>query len=828
MKNRNKFASLARLLVFLFLALQHTNGSDTLEQGQSVTFSKTLISTGEKFELGFFSPRNSSRYYVGIWFKQVSTRTVVWVANREYPFLANSSIFSINPDGNIVISDGKISYMLTNRTTSGNTFARLLDSGNLILQDGISLEVIWQSFDHPSDTILPGMNLGYDTKSGITWSVVSWRGVDDPGPGPFTLELSSHKNNDSLIVTQGSKIYWTLLLNKFLRYNDFGWFRSGDYAIAWGLENSSSIMQVVLDVFGQLKLQNWSEEYQRWYNLESSKCYYHRCGVFSICNMTADTPCSCLKGFKPVSGNASSEAEASKGCARITNLQCSNSGGNSKKDGFFLMPFIDFPTGPLVLNRSAVDCESVCLLNCSCIAYAYDHKRGCLVWNSDFFDLKQLSEKSIYGKDFYLKLAASELVTLGTNSTNGTNKTGKDLRPWTIVIILTISLSMLTLGLFICYICRKVQQKGEDLFDFDLALGINGVERDLSEANKHETNRNREAKLPLFSFSSVSAATNNFSATNKIGEGGFGPVYKGILRKGGEIAVKRLSRRSGQGWEELKNEAQLIAKLQHKNLVRLLGCCVEQGEKILIYEYMPNKSLDFFLFDSSKQRTLDWGIRVRIVEGIAQGLLYLHKYSRFRIIHRDLKPSNILLDGNMNPKISDFGMARIFVEDELQANTKRIVGTYGYMPPEYALKGLFSEKSDVYSFGVLLLEIVSGRKNTSFHQSESLHLLGYAWDLWISNRVLNLVDPLLGKVPEHLAIRYVNIGLLCVQESADDRPTMSDVVSMLNNESMILLSPKQPAFLNVTSMSKSNSQPEEERPKICSVIDVTYSDLEAR
>ncbi|XP_022753209.1 G-type lectin S-receptor-like serine/threonine-protein kinase RKS1, partial [Durio zibethinus] len=312
------------------------------------------------------------------------------------------------------------------------------------------------------------------------------------------------------------------------------------------------------------------------------------------------------------------------------------------------------------------------------------------------------------------------------------------------------------------------------------------------EANKPGTHWDREVKLPFFSFSSVSAATNNFSATNKLGEVGFGPVYKGILLNGNEIAVKRLSRRSGQGWEELKNEALLIAKLQHKNLVRLLGCCTEL-EKILIYEYITKKNLGFFIFDSTKRRSLDWGIRVRIVEGIAKGLLYL-QFSRFRFIHRDLKASNILLDGNMNPKISDFGQARIFGGDELQANRKRIVGTYGYMPPEYALKGFYSEKSDVYSFRVSLLEIVSGRKNTSFHQSESLHLLGYAWDLWVSNRVLNLVDPLLGEVPTHMAMRYVNIGLLCVQENADDRQTMSGVVSMLNSESMILLSPKQPAF----------------------------------
>ncbi|KAK9232475.1 hypothetical protein WN943_022721 [Citrus x changshan-huyou] len=222
---------------------------------------------------------------------------------------------------------------------------------------------------------------------------------------------------------------------------------------------------------------------------------------------------------------------------------------------------------------------------------------------------------------------------------------------------------------------RNPESKGEDLMRFDLGMNRQAINIELTEANKHGNGGKKQIELPFFSFSSVCAATNNFSATNKLGEGGFGPVYKGVLAKGDEIAVKRLSGRSGQGLREMKNEASVIAKVQHKNLVRLLGCCIDKDEKILIYEYMPNKSLDFFLFDPTKRMLLDWVTRLRIIEGIAQGLLYLHQYSRMRIIHRDLKASNILLNKDMNPKISDFGMARIFGENELQANTSRIVGT---------------------------------------------------------------------------------------------------------------------------------------------------------
>ncbi|XP_061367267.1 cysteine-rich receptor-like protein kinase 10, partial [Gastrolobium bilobum] len=307
-----------------------------------------------------------------------------------------------------------------------------------------------------------------------------------------------------------------------------------------------------------------------------------------------------------------------------------------------------------------------------------------------------------------------------------------------------------------------------------------------------------------FDLATIEAATNKFSNEKKIGQGGFGVVYKGTLPNGQEIAAKRLSRSSLQGDIEFKNEAALVA-LQHRNLVRLLGFCLEGAERILVYEFIPNSSLDRFLCDHENQAEFDWATRYQIIVGIAGGVKYMHEDSNLRIIHRDLKASNVLLDDEMNPKISDFGMAKIFHGDQSQVDstTERIVGTYGYMAPEYAMYGELSVKSDVFSFGVLLLEIISGTKNTSYCQSQDDDdLLSYAWKNWKNQTPFLILDPKLGDLYSRNEVqRCIHIALLCVQENPADRPSMASVVLWLNSYSVTLALPRQPASVFLGSPS---------------------------
>ncbi|KAI0509974.1 hypothetical protein KFK09_010574 [Dendrobium nobile] len=290
-----------------------------------------------------------------------------------------------------------------------------------------------------------------------------------------------------------------------------------------------------------------------------------------------------------------------------------------------------------------------------------------------------------------------------------------------------------------------------------------------------------EKDIKLFSYNALRSATDNFHQSNKIGRGGFGTVYKGILKDGTPIAAKVLSAESKQGIKEFLNEINAIANVKHPNLVLLLGCCVQGVNRILVYEYVENSSLDQALIGTNSERArLHWGIRSEICIGTAKGLAYLHEDIEPHIIHRDIKASNILLTENFLPKIGDFGLAKLFPDNVTHIST-RVAGTTGYLAPEYAMQGQLTRKADIYSFGVLVLEIISGKScSKSYLSEDGKVLLERTWELYEEGKLTELVDPSLEDYPEEEVLRYIKVALFCTQAVAGRRPSMPEVLHMLS------------------------------------------------
>ncbi|XP_047335960.1 probable LRR receptor-like serine/threonine-protein kinase At1g56140 [Impatiens glandulifera] len=303
-----------------------------------------------------------------------------------------------------------------------------------------------------------------------------------------------------------------------------------------------------------------------------------------------------------------------------------------------------------------------------------------------------------------------------------------------------------------------------------------------------------ETKPFMFSYSELRAATEDFSSMNKLGEGGFGPVFKGTLSDGRVVAAKQLSVASHQGKKQFVAEIATISAVQHRNLVKLYGCCLEGEKRLLVYEFLENKSLDQALFGKA-DLILDWPTRLDICLGVARGLTYLHEESRIRIVHRDVKASNILLDSSLNPKISDFGLAKLYDDKKTHIST-RVAGTIGYLAPEYAMRGHLTEKADVFGFGVVTLEIVAGRPNSDSNlDTDKIYLLEWAWNLHENNAEVELVDEKMSEFNEEEVKRLIGVALLCTQTSPAMRPSMSRVVAMLSGDIEVGSVASRPGYL---------------------------------
>ncbi|XP_065039395.1 G-type lectin S-receptor-like serine/threonine-protein kinase At2g19130 [Musa acuminata AAA Group] len=744
-------------LLFTFSA--HTGvADDSLFRGQSLSGGQTMVSRGGKVELGFFAPGNSSKYYIGIWYK-VSKQPVVWVANREKPVAsASSSELTLAEDGNLVLrlKDSKKQIWSSNSSNSlasNSTVAVLLDDGNLVLKDNITSDTLWQSFDHPTNAWLPGAKLGYNKLTGRDWFLTSWRNPEDPSPGMFTMELDPNGSDQLNLLRDRRQRYWASGLctgdtfsgipeiksNHFVDFSQVSNTNVNEFS--YRVRDSAATHYIMLDFTGEMKRQKWDDEAKemlQFCSLPWDPCDVDgRCGPFGSCDNFTSPPCHCLQGFNPRSRNEWALGDYTGGCVRRTPLRC------GERDGFLELPNTQLPASPVRMSTigGREECRIACLRNCSCTAYAFHS--NCSIWQGDLVNLKYLgSSNGAESGAIYVRVDASELAD---NDHKNRKKTA------TIVVgalsgIAAIAVVVLLLALRY----RKGATVGA-------SEGVQGP-------------------LIAFDYKLIRKATKGFS--EKLGRGSFGSVFKGELPDSGAIAVKRLES-VRQGEKQFRMEVSTIGTIHHVNLVRLRGFCCEGDKRLLVYDYMPMGSLESVLFADGRE-ALDWKKRYGIALGIARGLAYLHEKCRECIMHCDIKPENILLDMDMCPKIADFGMAKLLGREFSRVLTT-VRGTIGYLAPEWITGSAITPKADVYSFGLMLHEIVSGSRNTETREEWNR----FYFPLWAAIKLqegdtLCLLDPRLkGKADEEELSRVCRIACWCIQDLECSRPSMGEVVQQL-------------------------------------------------
>ncbi|XP_066385420.1 G-type lectin S-receptor-like serine/threonine-protein kinase At2g19130 [Miscanthus floridulus] len=531
---------------------------------------------------------------------------------------------------------------------------------------------------------------------------------------------------------------------------------SGLVAAPWILSPHVGVSAIILT---QLTIYDWSDASGQWllhWATPTSQCdVYSVCGPFGLCDVSSSQYCRCLPGFDPVAQGDWVNQLWSAGCARKTSLQCS--GNAPSTDGFLPLQSVQLPGSfsPVAAAGNSGDCASACLRNCSCTAYAY--RDGCLVWHGDLRNVQQLSVGDAGASTLFLRVAAADLAAANQ----------RDDRFPILGVSSAIVLAILCLLLFV-----------------------------LARVRRRDETVHHDGSLLVFSYGYLAQCTKNYS--QKLGMGSFGSVYRGTLPDHTPVAVKRLEG-SAQGEKQFRTEVRTLGMIQHVNLVRLRGFCATRHERLLVYDYMPNGSLASVLSGHSF-RLLDWRARFGIMAGVARGLAYLHEQCQEQIVHCDVKPENILLDGGLCPKVADFGMAKLIVRDFSQALTTAR-GTVGYLAPEWILGLPITAKADVYSYGMMLLELISGRRNRDAAAPGAGGCGGYL-PFWAATKVRE--GQFLALLDERLAVagdadveevgRACNVAWWCIQQSEALRPTMGQVVQVLEGSLRVGTAPV-PRFL---------------------------------
>ncbi|EEF32511.1 receptor protein kinase zmpk1, putative [Ricinus communis] len=728
-------------------------------------------------------------YWFSIWFTNSKERTVVWTANRDKPVNGQGSRISLQRDGAMVLTDvdGTIIWE-TNTTFVAVSRAELLDTGNLVLKNAKG-KILWQSFDFPTDTLLPNQFFTKSTK------LVSRLGRGMYGSGYFSLFF--YNNNVLTLLYDGpdiSSIYWpnpdnNVFASGRTNYNssriavfdEMGYFLSSDKLEFSATDAGFGIKRrLTMDDDGNLRLYSLNNKTGLWviaWKAMLEQCKVHGiCGRNGICMYAPEPKCSCPPGYEVVE-----QGDWSQGCKPKFNQSCSQ---YQQQVNFVEVSQVDFYGFDLNYSQSISrdSCLKICLDDCRCAAFSYrlSGEGLCFTKSALFNGFRSPN----FPGSIYLKLPAS-LANYGPAIANGT-----DLR-------CASTESILMLGSPSMYNNASRRVKWAYLYWFAAAIGLievvfvaaawwflfrrRGVEDPAKEGYHALTSQFRK-----FSYAELKRATRNFK--EELGRGASGVVYKGVLIDGRVVAMKRLGE-SYQGEDVFWAEVSTIGRINQMNLVRMWGFCSEKSHKLLVYEYLEYQSLDKHLF-SPTQNFLGWKERFNVALGTAKGLAYLHHECLEWVIHCDVKPENILLNTEFEPKISDFGLAKLFQRGGSNSEFSRIRGTKGYMAPEWALNLPITAKVDVYSYGVLILEMVKGIRLSNWitedgeeQESELRRFVRVAKrnlvcgeESWIEE----LVDARLnGQFSRKQAVKIVEVGISCVEEDRNVRPSMDSVVQAL-------------------------------------------------
>ncbi|BAD81313.1 putative S-domain receptor-like protein kinase [Oryza sativa Japonica Group] len=769
--------TLAFLLVLLLLLAGGGGGgaflaaaasTDTVVPGKGMAGNQTLVSKNGRFELGFFTPGSGIHYFLGVRLRNMAEYSpTFWIGDRVGVIDLPGVSLEVFGDKLYIKEDGvslwwsSVAGNGSSSSSDGGAVAVLLDTGDLVVRDqGNPSGVLWRSFDYPGDSLLPGGRLGLDAATGTNVSL-TFKGFSHNG----SLQVDASRRNGFVLTTDG--------IDSRGAFPDW-MVTSQDNGSSLVLNhpdapNSTEFLQFNL---GLISLMRWSDStagwVARWTFPSDCKSGAFFCGDFGACTAGGGGGCECVDGFTPSYPDEWRLGYFVTGCSRSLPLSCEANGQTEHDDSFAILDNLrglpyNAQDEPVTTDE---DCRAACLNKCYCVAYS--NESGCKLWYHNLYNLSS-ADKPPYSKIY---------VRLGSKL-----KSNRGLATRWIVLLVVGSLAVTSVMLGLVLLCR--------------------YRRDLFASSKFEV----EGSLIVYTYAQIRKATGNFS--DKLGEGGFGSVFRGTLPGSTTVVAVKNLKGVGQAEKQFRTEVQTVGMIRHTNLVRLLGFCVNGNRRLLVYEYMSNGSLDAHIF-SEKSSLLSWHVRYQIALGIARGLAYLHEECEDCIIHCDIKPENILLDYEFCPKICDFGMAKLLGREFNSALTT-VRGTMGYLAPEWIYGQPITKKADVYSFGIVLFEIISGRRSTETVKFGShRYFPTYAAVQMNEGDVLCLLD---SRLEGNANVKELDItcrvACWCIQDEENDRPSMGQVVRMLEGVVDMEMPPIPASFQNLMESEDSGIYSEE-------------------